>query len=140
MFPKIKTRLSERIALAEALSPERRNALRAGVAGMPDGDRLCHVDFHPMNVLGTIERPIVIDWPDASRGDPAADVCRSYLLLHLYAAELAEPYIDAYCRVGRISREAMSAWLPFIAAARLAGSFPGELARLLQIIETAQQA
>jgi Ser/Thr protein kinase RdoA (MazF antagonist) len=140
MFPDAKTRLSSRIAEAEALSRERRNVLCAGVAGMPDGERLCHGDFHPMNVLGTAERPIVIDWPDASRGDPAADVCRSYLLLHLYAAELADPYVDAYCRVGSISREAVSAWLPFIAAARLAESFPGELERLLQIVEAARRA
>jgi hypothetical protein len=43
--------------------------------------------------------PVVIDWLDARRGDPVADVCRSYLLLKLHAAENARAYLDAYPRL-----------------------------------------
>src|SRR5215472_10876517 len=68
-------------------------------------NRLCHGDFHPINVLGEISRPVVIDWPDACGGDPAADVCRSYLLLRLHAADIAEPYLDAYCRISNVTWE-----------------------------------
>jgi len=71
---------------------------------MPDGDRLCHGDFHPINVLGDLAQPLVIDWLDAARGAPAADACRSYLLLRLHAADLAEPYLDAYGRAGGVPR------------------------------------
>src|SRR5215471_10254672 len=70
--------------------PQKRVSLTR-LANMPEGDRLCHGDFHPINVLGEISRPVVIDWPDACSGDPAADVCRSYLLLRLHAADIAEP-------------------------------------------------
>jgi Phosphotransferase enzyme family len=38
-------------------------------ANMPDDDRLCHGDFHPLNVLGEASQPFVIDWPDACRGE-----------------------------------------------------------------------
>ena len=52
-------------------------ALLEAIAEMPDGDRLCHGDFHPLNILGDTADPLIIDWPDARRGEPAADVCRS---------------------------------------------------------------
>jgi aminoglycoside phosphotransferase (APT) family kinase protein len=41
---------------------------------MPDGDRLCHGDFRLINVSGQVLDLVVIDWPNACRGDPAADV------------------------------------------------------------------
>ena len=77
---------------------------------------------------------MVIDWPDACRGDPAADLCRSYLLLALHANDLAAPYLDAYCRLGDISREAALAWLPYVAAARLAEEVPGEIDGLRELL------
>src|ERR1700726_4835887 len=52
----------------------------------------------------------LIDWPDACRGDPSADVCRSYLLLKLHAEEIAEPYLDAYCRIADLSRATIVGW------------------------------
>ncbi|WP_308495210.1 hypothetical protein [Micromonospora purpureochromogenes] len=30
--------------------------------GLPDGDRLCHDDFHPGNVLLAVDWTAVIDW------------------------------------------------------------------------------
>jgi hypothetical protein len=69
----------------------------------------------------------VIDWPDACRGDPAADACRSYLLLKLNAEEIAEPYLDAWCRVTDVVRGKVTDWLPHIAAGRLAENVPGRV-------------
>ncbi|HMJ37771.1 MAG TPA: aminoglycoside phosphotransferase family protein [Baekduia sp.] len=43
--------------------------------------RLCHGDLHPGNVILSPAGPVVIDWFDASRGDRAAEVARSRLLL-----------------------------------------------------------
>jgi hypothetical protein len=86
-----------------------------------------------MNVLGEASQPIVIDWPNASRGDPAADVCRSYLVLKLHADEVAGPYLDAYCRVSRMARQPILDWLPYVATARLSEDVPGERDRLLEL-------
>jgi Ser/Thr protein kinase RdoA (MazF antagonist) len=130
----LKGRLASGIAATNRLGEARKSALLGGLADLPDGDRLCHGDFHPMNVLGALQHPVVIDWPDARRGDPAADVCRSWLLLKLHAAHMAEPYLEAYCRVGDLPREAILGWLPYIAAARLVEKVPGETDRLLAII------
>jgi Ser/Thr protein kinase RdoA (MazF antagonist) len=131
----LKVKLTSDIAAMKLIERPRKSALLSGLAGMPDGDRLCHGDFHPMNVLGEPAQPVVIDWPDARRGDPAADVCRSYLLLLLHEEQFAAPYLDAYCRAGSMRREAIIAWLPYIAAARLVENVQGEAPRLLAMVE-----
>lgn len=45
------------------------------------GDRVVHRDLHPLNVLMTAEGPVVIDWSNASAGDPAFDVADTWALL-----------------------------------------------------------
>lgn len=49
------------------------------VAPVP-GDRLVHRDLHPMNVMMTSAGPVVIDWANASAGDPAFDVADTWVL------------------------------------------------------------
>jgi len=107
------------------------------VREMPNGDHLCHGDFHPRDVLGEASQPIVIDWPNACCGDPAANVRRSYLILKLHADEVAESYLDAYCQVVRVRRQIILDWLPYIPAARLAEDAPGEQRTLLEFIRAA---
>ena len=45
------------------------------------GDRLLHLDLHPLNVMVTATGPIVIDWPNAAAGDPATDVALTWGLM-----------------------------------------------------------
>lgn len=45
------------------------------------GDRLLHFDLHPENVLLSPRGPVVIDWSNASRGDPADDVALTWVIL-----------------------------------------------------------
>lgn len=45
------------------------------------GDRLLHLDLHPLNVMMGSRGPIVIDWTNAARGDPLTDVALTYVLL-----------------------------------------------------------
>jgi aminoglycoside phosphotransferase (APT) family kinase protein len=47
-------------------------------AGPP---RLCHGDLHPSNVILAANGPVIVDWFDASRGDPIADVARTNVTL-----------------------------------------------------------
>ena len=129
----LKSKLATNIAGIGLLDEPLKQILLGRLAGMPDGDRLCHGDF-PVNVLGQNSLPIVIDWPDACCGDPAADVCRSYLLLKLHAEDIAEPYLDAYCSITNMPRENILGWLPYVAAARLAEDVPDDWARLLEIV------
>lgn len=45
------------------------------------GERVVHLDLHPLNVMMTDRGPFVIDWANAGRGDPAVDVALTWLLL-----------------------------------------------------------
>jgi aminoglycoside phosphotransferase (APT) family kinase protein len=125
-FANAKARLAADIGNAALLGAAQRKTLLERLAAMPEGDRLCHGDFHPLNILGPPGRAIIIDWPNVSCGDPAADVCRSYVLIRSVAPEIASAYVDAYAANGDVSRERILAWLPFIAAARLAEGVPNE--------------
>ena len=91
---------------------------------MPEGDCLCHGDFHPINVLGAVSRPLVIDWSHACSGNPSADVCRSYLLLKLHSGLIAEPYLDVYCGINDMQRECSG-----LAALRRGGEIVGGRSR-----------
>jgi aminoglycoside phosphotransferase (APT) family kinase protein len=46
-----------------------------------EGTALLHLDLHPLNVLLGPSGPVVIDWPNAARGDPAVDVALSWVLM-----------------------------------------------------------
>jgi aminoglycoside phosphotransferase (APT) family kinase protein len=52
-----------------------------GIRAAPlPGDRLVHRDLHPLNVMMTPDGPMVIDWANASSGDPAFDVADTWVL------------------------------------------------------------
>lgn len=125
----LKARLAANIAGMpdEAL----RRRLLHGLAALPEGDRLCHGDFHPWNILGPPGREVVVDWLDACTGDPAADVCRSYVLMRPVAPDLAMAYVETYAAAAGESRDRILAWLPFVAAARLAEGVPDEAETLM---------
>jgi aminoglycoside phosphotransferase (APT) family kinase protein len=129
----LKMRLEANIRQATALGETQKNALSNRLAGMPDGDRLCHGDFHPLNLLGPPGHETLVDWLDATRGDPAADVCRSYVLIRRMAPQIAAAYVDAYVAVSDESPERISSWLPFVAAARLAEGVPEEADELVEM-------
>ena len=42
---------------------------------------LCHADFHHNNVLMTDKGPVIIDWNDSARGDPASDIAWTWILM-----------------------------------------------------------
>ena len=44
------------------------------------GDRVLHLDLHPENVILSRSGPIVVDWTNARRGDPALDVAMTWVI------------------------------------------------------------
>jgi hypothetical protein len=130
----LKERLSTNIEGVGLLDEAtRRHLLDTVLPSLPDGDRLCHGDFHPYNILGTGAGARIVDWIDARAGDPAGDVCRTFVLIGAVQPALAERYVDAYCVATGVDRMAVYAWLRVVAAARLAEKVPEENARLLAL-------
>lgn len=153
-LPAMRDQLRRQIELCDpALLPERlaRFALNE-LAGLPDGDRLCHSDFHPGNIMETQGEHVVIDWTHATRGDPAADFTRSRLLGRLgdvppgtalvvrvgakFARRLLlDSYVRSYQRAGRLDAALATRWEVPVAAARLREGIERENPKLLRLLE-----
>jgi aminoglycoside phosphotransferase (APT) family kinase protein len=93
-----------------------------GPAPCGDGDRLLHLDFHPLNVMVTKRGPVVIDWPNARRGDPNVDVALTWALMAAGEVE-ANRLIGAV--LGRARRALVDAFLRDFDEAALRALLPG---------------
>lgn len=51
-----------------------------GLAAVGAGDRLLHLDLHPENVILSPAGPVVVDWTNARRGEPALDVALTWVI------------------------------------------------------------
>lgn len=147
-LPLVKTHLARRIYAAD-LPRDLRESMAALLESLPDGDRVCHGDFHPDNVILSPGGPVVIDWPDAAAGDPMADVARTSLLLMgrgnlpsgrapgvVLAARRAfqRAYLARYLRASGQDGASLASWSAAAAAARLAENIPGERQTLLRLV------
>jgi Ser/Thr protein kinase RdoA (MazF antagonist) len=130
----LRARLSANIGRAPGLGDAERRRLLDEVRERPEGDRLCHGDFHPWNILGHPGGAIVVDWLDACSGPPEADICRSYVLMQPPAPELAEAYIAVCEASGLATRAEILAWSPVVAAARLAEGVKENADALMEMV------
>ncbi len=152
-LPPLRDMLERDIRAAAPLSPRTRSLALRALEALPDGDTLCHGDLTPDNILLTAEGPIVIDWPDAARGDPAADVALT--LLHLavaytYYRPVRRPMAwatfralsAAYRHHDRLTRPEIAtraeSWLLPVMAARLSRGAPVPRHVLLGLIDRLQ--
>lgn len=154
----LRARIRRRIALvpSDVLPKDLADYALAQLDTLPDGDRLCHGDFHPGNVLLSSAGPRVIDWTAAARGDPTGDLARTCLMLSVGEADPTMPllvrrldstgrtvvvraYLRAYRRLRPFDDELMARWQTVRAADRLAEDIPGEHAKLVTILRTAAE-
>jgi len=137
-IPSQRQKLRNKIRHTKALPGPLQSKTLAALETMPDGDRVCHGDFHPGNILLTSQGEIIIDWIDASRGNPLADLARTTVLA-LGAAETSQmqnpllkafmhifhtAYIHHYFKLCPGGKEEYHRWLPIVAAARLSEEIP----------------
>jgi Ser/Thr protein kinase RdoA (MazF antagonist) len=128
--------LHQCIERAPGLPEDLRHRLLRRLSELPRSDRLCHGDFHPFNLVvlnpaGEFADLGVLDWLDATAGAPAADACRTYILLSEADQELAADWLAAFSAESGLGVSLTLLWRPVVAAARLAEGFSGrEAARL----------
>ncbi|WP_228551642.1 phosphotransferase family protein [Paenibacillus sp. B01] len=79
--PELKTDMARMIQWAPWLTESEKQASQAVLDVLPAGERVCHYDFHPDNIILSPRGPVIIDWMNALVGDPAADVARSSMML-----------------------------------------------------------
>ncbi len=96
--------------------------LHMRLESLPQGDRICHGDFAPSNVIVSGGgKDYSVDWSRAAQGSPEADAARTYLLFWINGEiDGAEEYMGLYCKKSGIPKAAVQAWIPLRAAERLA--------------------
>jgi aminoglycoside phosphotransferase (APT) family kinase protein len=149
-LPSLKERLSHRIQSLEGMPDDVQGQLLTRLADLPDGLALCHGDFHPENVYLTARGPVVLDWMDAARGHPLADVARSSLLMRHAAIPPDYPgrrlievvrgaihnrYLQHYFAEAPHPQRDLQSWLMVVAAARMAEDIPGEREGLIALVK-----
>ena len=80
-LPNQHQKLRDKINGAKALPNDLRIKTLAALETMPAEDRLCHGDFHPGNLMVAGQTTTIIDWIDATLGNPLADLARTTILL-----------------------------------------------------------
>ena len=148
-IPSQRRRLENKLRCAEHLPDLAKQALLAALPAMPDGDSICHGDFHPGNILFNSNRAVIIDWIDASIGNPLADVARTSVILLGAAATSQIPnyalklfvrlfhalYLQGYFQFRPGGEAEYHHWLPVIAAARLSEKMPELESWLVQQVQ-----
>ncbi len=111
-------RLERQIKSVHKLDEKQKESILNKLHSIKFEPRLCHGDFHPFNLILSEKNVSIIDWVDACSGDIRADVFRTYLLYAQSHIELAEMYLQIYCRNTDLTREEIFQWAPIITAAR----------------------
>ncbi|MDR2686922.1 MAG: phosphotransferase [Oscillospiraceae bacterium] len=123
-LPDLTDMYAREITATPYLSQQRKDTLLALMESLGKGKtNLCHGDIHPYNIMYHGDRFWIIDWEDASKGDPAADACMAYFYAMRWAAKgnnrSDEQYLQLFCGESGIPREAVLAWLPVIAGVQV---------------------
>lgn len=122
-----KQRIRDAMEADKNVPPENKEDTRARLEKLPDGDALCHGDFHPDNILFTRRGPVIVDWDSATRGHPLGDVaCTSrlfqvaslppwsprymHLLMKISRQALRKTYLKRYRQLHPCSLEEITAW------------------------------
>ena len=149
--PSIRDTIEKRVRYEAGLPQETADAILNTMLKLPDGNAICHGDFHPGNIIMSPRGPVIIDWVDAARGNPLADVARTWLLSTMSAIPVDwnivirllakvvrklmwSAYLKRYRQLQPFSMQELEDWKLVIAAARLQ-EVPEERGQLLSFIE-----
>lgn len=131
----VKEKLEEDLNGTDLLSEKNMEIVRKYLKQLPEGNELCHFDFHPGNIMIADHKPFFLDWMTACRGDACADVARTCIMLKygevahapwimrklisVFQNHIYKIYIKEYLTISKKSMEDIKRWELPVAAARL---------------------
>lgn len=133
-LPAQRQQIKNAIEAANDMVEADKQAVQNYLMQLPDGESLCHGDFHPDNILLAARGPVIIDWLTGTRGHPLADVARTSLLFQTAGLPPGTPahirllikisrsilhaiYLNRYLQLHPAKRQQIDQWrLPLIAA------------------------
>lgn len=119
---------------------------------LPSGNALCHMDYHPDNIMKTEQGLIIIDWITAAMGNPLADVARTLyilkrgapmsdiskltkIIIKIFQLFISRIYFKQYKKLTGIEKKDLKEWEFIIMAARLSENIPEERQYILKKLE-----
>jgi uncharacterized protein (TIGR02172 family) len=148
-LPRQKEVFERRILKTDLLSNKKKYLVLKILMRLPERYAVCHNDFHPGNVILNLPGEMIIDWADASGGNPAADVAKTLFLLKYavipgseknisapFRDSLYSRYLERYLALSGIAWDEITLWEVPVAAARLSeGVSKIEEERLMELVE-----
>ena len=136
LLNKLKDKMSRKISETD-LDATTRYDLHTRLESMPKHNKVCHGDFNPSNIIisdnGTA---YILDWSHATQGNASAEVARTYLLFCLSGdTELAEKYLNLFCKKSDTAKQYVQHWLPIVAASQSVKGKPEEREFLLKWVD-----
>ena len=124
---KIKDKMHAKIS-ASGYEATLRYDLHNRLEGMKKHTKVLHGDFCPSNIVVTPDGDYyVIDWAHATQGNASADAARTYLTFNLQGnKELAEKYLDLFCKKADIAKQLVWQWMPIVACSESVKNIPEE--------------
>ena len=143
--------IHKEIATCKTIPQDIKALALADLERLPDGDAICHWDFHPANVIATADGAKLIDWPNVHCGDRLADVARTLLILQggalppgapffvrkltaIGRSVLSRRYISEYRRKLPFDSTKLQAWTRVSLTSRLSYDLREEREHLLHLI------
>lgn len=130
------------------LTSDEKEAVIAMLDRLPNKQQLCHGDPNPGNIIIRDGEAIVIDWNNATIGNPEADLAEYIILIrftilpkylpneivnyvHSIRESIIETFVDEYSKLTGITYDEIDTWIAPIAARKLSTDICEEERNLL---------
>jgi uncharacterized protein (TIGR02172 family) len=140
-LPSQKAYISYAISGTGLLTLDEKANISAILADLPEGNAVCHGDYHPDNVVFMDGEPMVLDWMTGTTGNPCGDVARTLIILQyavlppnmpwitrqlltLFRKAFTKFYWNAYTKKTKMTKESVEEWTLPLMAARLVEGIP----------------
>jgi uncharacterized protein (TIGR02172 family) len=140
-LPSQKEYLSRNINGTHLLSKEEKEHILHYLDQLPNGNNVCHGDYHSDNIILVEGNPKVLDWMTGTSGNPCGDVARTLmiigyshlppnmpkttkLLIRIIRQVFAKLYLNSYMKLTETSVENINKWFLPVMAARLVEGIP----------------
>lgn len=128
LLNRTKDKYKRKLTEAQNIDDNAKYELLQRLEGMKNHDKLCHGDFVPSNIIVKENGDYsIIDWSHATIGNASGDVANTFLLFTTeQKSELAEKYVELYCKKTGTDKKEIQRWIPIVAAVRKTYNKPEE--------------
>lgn len=126
LLPNLKSQITDKVNMSQEMLKDEKETILDVLHSLPDGNSLCHYDFHPDNIIISPNGPVIIDWLNFLVGSQEADITRTAMMIQSQSLPPNAPpwlnnrnlrevfykeYITEYLQLANISEEFLEHWM-----------------------------